>query len=148
MSVDAKLFVTCGKDRMFDIIGAVVKQLNIYSRAKLDSYIEDSGLMNRIQYKGKEHDKKYSNGCRFNGHNPEVISFIFGSGDLNFRRLGMFCDCSLDYTDSYKGAKVIFSIGHWGACDEIMQELITALKPFGDVYYDHNDCDDEGFVKV
>ena len=52
------------------------------------------------------------------------------------------------HQEIYKGDKLIFSIGHWGRCDDIMKAIIPALKEFGDVYYDHNDCDDEDFVKM
>ncbi len=30
----------------------------------------------------------------------------------------------------------------------IMSVLSGALKPYGDVYYDFNDCDDEYFIKL
>jgi hypothetical protein len=32
--------------------------------------------------------------------------------------------------------------------NEIMNQVAIAVMQFGDVYYDHNDCDDEDFVLV
>ncbi|CAM0108035.1 hypothetical protein VPH5P1C_0079 [Vibrio phage 5P1c] len=41
-------------------------------------------------------------------------TFHFGCGDLGARMLGMFVDCDYDYSDTYEGDKIIFSIGCWG----------------------------------
>lgn len=62
----------------------------------------------------------------------------------------LFCthSCSCDYSDTYDGEKIMFSIGHWGMCDEIMKVVAKACKEFGTVYYDHNDCDDKDFIKL
>ncbi|CAH9013048.1 hypothetical protein VP249E411_P0086 [Vibrio phage 249E41-1] len=43
-------------------------------------------------------------------------TFHFGCGDLGARMLGMFVDCDYDYSDTYEGDKIIFSIGCWGGC--------------------------------
>lgn len=40
------------------------------------------------------------------------------------------------------------SVGYWGSCDEIMMVVAKAIKEFGDVYYDFNDCDDLDFIKL
>lgn len=76
-----------------------------------------------------------------------MIGVNFGCGDENKRTLKVFPDCSCDY-GIYLGDKIIFSISHWGSHEEIMQLVGGSLKCFGDVYYDHNDCDDEDFVKL
>lgn len=58
------------------------------------------------------------------------------------------CLCYTDHSDTYEGDKIIFSIGCWGSYNEIMMIVADAVKSFGDVYYDFNDCDDQGFVKL
>lgn len=148
MSVDTKMFVTCGKDKLFDVMTSVIRELDTLSRYKLDEYLIEAGLENRFQYKKEEHEKKFTNGCHIHARSTNMISFDFGVGDINLRSLNMFPDCSCDYDDIYDGEKIIFSIGHWGSYGEIMKSLYKALAPFGDVYYDHNDCDEYDFVLI
>lgn len=51
MSVDSKLFVTCGKERLFEVMQAVIETLNVYSREKLDSYWkEHTDAVNRAHF--------------------------------------------------------------------------------------------------
>lgn len=107
MSVDSKMFVTCGKDKMFEVINSVIEELNILSRAKLDEYLPVCGYTHRIQYKKDEHDKKYTNGCRFYGHSADCIIFLFGVGDTNIRSLNLYPDCSCDTKDICDGDTVV-----------------------------------------
>lgn len=147
MSVSSKVFVTCGKESMFDIINTVVNTLNIFSRELLDEYVSEKGLANRIRYEEELHEQKYSNGCHFFAYDADVISFIFGSGDTFFRNVKMLCNCSGDYKDIYDGDKIIFSLGSCGKSKEIVNILCAALVRHGDVYYDYDDCDDVYFQK-
>ncbi len=153
MSVDAKLFVTCGKDRLFDVMQSVVEHLNIYVRAELDYYIQkNTDAMNRLHFMWSkdyvEQSKNFTNGVRINSSDFQIIHIDFGDGESSHRSLGVFPDCSCDYSDTHKGDKITFSIGHWGNCDQILQVVALAVAEFGDVYYDHNDCDEHDFVKM
>lgn len=148
MSVDSKLFVTLGSGYMFEVMEAVTRELNHYSRVKLDEYIEnETDYINRAQYKASEHEKKFTNGVSFFGYTPDVITFKFGSGDSLLRCLKMFPDTSYQICDNYreisKEEKISFSIGKWGASDEIMEHLIEALRCMADVYYMPSDSNDE-----
>lgn len=96
----------------------------------------------------KDESNKYSNGVSISSYNFEIFTFTFGSGDIHRRSLHMFPTCSQDHDDITEAYKVIFSIGYWGKYDEIMLIVADAVKEFGDVYYDFNDCDDLDFVKL
>ncbi|AUR86416.1 hypothetical protein NVP1084O_209 [Vibrio phage 1.084.O._10N.261.49.F5] len=156
MGVDAKLFVTCGQDKSVEVGKSVANALDFWVRDKVDTYWkENTDCVNRMQFLFKERQKtessdfKFTNGIKdIDTRDFESYRLHFGCGDENLRMLWMHTRCSCDYSDTYEGEKVIFSIGHWGMCDEIMKVVAEAVKPFGDVYYDHNDCDDEDFVKL
>ena len=134
MSVDAKLFVCAGKEVALDLLSNV---LTVIKNESLGFY-----------------------GGRSNEYEPHFMgslaSFYIGFKyrpvglDTSFqnRQLSIHFGCDCDYSDTYKGDKVILSLGCWGSSDEIMKTLAKALAQFGDVYYDHNDCDAEGFVKL
>jgi len=153
MSVESKLFVTCGKEDLYGVADAVINALNVYSRKKLDDYWENNtDAFHRMQFLCQEQFQseasRFSNGCRASFYNMSCISFDFKNGDENSRSLRMLTDCSCDYSDTYDGDKIIFSLGYWGSNDEIMQVVAKAVSAFGDVYYDFNDCDDQDFVKL
>tara|TARA_Y100001956_G_scaffold4944_1_gene4465 strand:- start:22369 stop:22836 length:468 start_codon:yes stop_codon:yes gene_type:complete len=153
MSVDSKLFVTCGKDKLTEVMNSVIDSLNVYQRTKLDNYWQNNtDAVNRIHFLRdedyREQSKTYTNGVRGDFYNFDVLSLTFGNGDENLRMLQVFPDCSCDYDDIYEGDKIIFSIGCWGMYDEIMKVVAKAVAPFGDVYYDFNDCDDKDFIKL
>jgi hypothetical protein len=137
MSVDSKMFVTCGKDKFVDVVDAVVKQLRVWSSVECWK-----NSTNATDY------KLFRDGVRIHGYSLSSISLAFGCGGYDKRYLNVFSDCSCDYEDTFEGDKIIFSIGNWGKNHSIMNQVAIALSPFGDVYYDHNDCDDEGFVLV
>jgi hypothetical protein len=153
MSVDSKMFVTCGKEHFVDVVNSVVGQLNIWVRAELDSYWKNNtDAITRADFLWTDtyqtQSKLFTNGVDISGYNMEMLSIDFGCGDANRRSLNVFSSCYSDYSDIYEGGKIIFSIGHWGKNKEIMNQVAIALESFGDVYYDHNDCDDEDFVLV
>lgn len=153
MSVDAKLFVTCGKDKMFDVVNAVVSQLNVWVREELDNHwTATTDAASRVHFMFLEEyqaqSKLFTNGVSIHAHNMDVISIDFGCGDENRRSLKVMPDCTSDYSDIHGGEKIIFLVGHWGKHNSIMNQVAIAVAQFGDVYYDHNDCDDEGFVHV
>lgn len=153
MSVDAKLFVTCGKDKLFEVVDAVVAQLNVWVRAELDTYWKThTDAVSRLHFLMCEdytaQAKMFTNGVSISAYDMKVLNIHFGCGDVNHRMLGIFPDCNSDYRDTYAGDKIIFSLGCWGKSDEIMQQVAIAVAQFGDVYYNHNDCDDEDFVLI
>lgn len=153
MSVDSKLFVTCGKDKTIVVGQAVEKALNAYIRELLDEDVKSRGYLNLSHYASemKKHSPRFkiSNGVEdINVSDFRMYSFYFNLAEHSGRQLRMFVDCSCDYSDTYEGDKIIFSIGCWGKHDEIMKVVAKAVAPFGDVYYDHNDCDDEDFIKL
>ena len=85
----------------------------------------------------------WSNGIRgVDTYNFEVFYINF-SIDKEQRSLFVTHTCSSDYKDIYDGDKIIFSLGKWGMCEEIMQVVIESVKEFGDVYYTPDDCSEE-----
>ena len=153
MSVDSIMFVTCNKEDVISIGNSVTEALNTYVRDKLDNYWRyNTTCSNRLQFLFdkclEEHSRKFTNGVSITSHNFDAFNISFGNGDESRRNLSMFPTCSSDYNDVYDGYKVIFSIGYWGNAEEIMNVVSEALKPYGDVYYDYNDCDGAGFIKL
>ena len=153
MSVDSKLFVTCSKEDVITLGSSVAEALNKYSRQKLDDYwTNNTDACNRFHflhnesYKGQR--EKFTNGVSITSYNFDMFTFTFGNGDDSLRSLHMFPTCSDDHNDIVEGYKVIFSIGYWGGSDEILMVVAEAIKEFGEVYYDFNDCDDLDFIKL
>lgn len=153
MSIDSKLVLSCNKEDTLNIGNSVTKALSGYARTKLDDYWKNNtDANNRIHFlvgdKYKDQNHKFSNGVSISSHDFETFVFFFGNGDDNKRSLFMFTSCSNDYNDTIEGHKVIFSIGYWGSSNEIMMVVAEAVKQYGDAYYDFNDCDDLGFIKL
>lgn len=150
MSVDSKLFVTCGRDKTIEVGQAVRKALDIWVREELDATVKRTGSPNRSFLLTNPIKSIYlTNGVKgINTQEFRSYTFHFGCGDKFERMLWMHVDCNYDYSDTYEGDKIIFSIGCWGMYDEIMKVVAKAVAPFGDVYYDFNDCDDQDFVKL
>ena len=153
MSVDSKMFVTCNKEDVNSIGNLVTETLNVYVRDKLDNYWKNNtDAQSRVNFMWgdsyKDQSNKFTNGVSVITHNFDTFVISFGNGDESRRSLFMFPTCSSDYSDVCEGYKVIFSIGYWGSSEEIMSVLSGALKTYGDVYYDFNDCDDEDFIKL
>lgn len=153
MSVDSKMFVTCGKDKLVDVLGAVMKQLNIYTRKELDYYWENhTDAVSRVHFLHcedyKAQSETFTSSTHLHAYSMDCLAIIFGCGDEHKRCVNVLPDCSEDYNDVVQGDKILFSIGNWGKNNEIMNQVAIALSSFGDVYYDHNDCDAEGFIKL
>lgn len=153
MSVDSKIFVTCKKEDVISMGNSVTESLNVYVRDKLDNYWKNNtDAQSRLNFMWsdsyKDQSNKFTNGVSVTSHNFDTFVISFGNGDESRRSLFMFPTCSSDYSDVCEGYKVIFSIGYWGSVEEIMSVLSGALKPYGDVYYDFNDCDKEYFIKL
>lgn len=153
MSIDSKLFVSCNKEDALSIGNVVSKALSEYARTKLDDYwSNNTDAKSRINFmcgdSYKDQNYKFTNGVSISSHDFESFCFVFGCGDKNKRSLFMFTTCSSDHEDIKGDFKVVFSIGYWGSSDEIMMVVAEAIKEFGGVYYDFNDCDDLDFIKL
>lgn len=149
MSVDAKLFVTCDPVEAIHVAQAVLRKLNEWQRSVLDNHWKSKGYNSRIEFFALGVDAKdnWSNGVKVDTQDLSSFCFYFRiNGEKRMLHVHLECDC--DYSDTYDGYKVIFSIGHWGMYSEIMKQVAQAVESFGDVYYDHNDCDDEDFELV
>lgn len=153
MSVDSKVFVVCGNEKYIEVVNAVVDSINKYSREVLDKHWkENTECKSRMQYVTSDEyesgDLKFTNGSSLSGYSLDCLTLVFGCGDTFIRTLYILTGCHADYSDTNSGGKIVFSIGCSGKHKEIMSVVCEALKPFGKVYYDENDCDDIDFVEV
>lgn len=151
MGVDSKVFVVADKSKSAEVGQAVLDALNKWQRDLLDAHAAGMGYRNRIQYLFSDENekpngqKRWTNGVHLHANTFDCFQFVFTLDGEN-RTLWYFTDCSCDTDDITKEHTLMFSIGHWGRHGRIMNEVIKALRPFGPVYYDHNDCDDEDYV--
>lgn len=153
MSRDSKLVLSCNKEDTLNIGNSVSEALSEYARNKLDDYWKNnSDAESRLNFiwsdSYKDQNHKFSNGASISSHDFETFVFLFGNGDEQKRSLFMFTTCSSDHEGIEGDYKIVFSIGYWGNSDEIMMVVAEAIKEFGDAYYDYNDCDDLGFIKL
>lgn len=153
MSRDSKLVLSCNKEDVLNIGNSVSKALSEYARNKLDDYWKNNtDAESRINFMWgesyKDQNHRFSNGVTVTAHDFDTFWFIFGNGDEQKRSLFMFTTCSSDHEDIEGDYKIVFSIGYWGNAGEIMMVVAEAIKEFGDVYYDYNDCDDLSFIKL
>lgn len=56
------------------------------------------------------------------------------------RMLSVHFDCDCDYKE-YGGSKIIWSVNYWGMAEEIILTVCKAMKQYGRVFYEANDCD-------
>jgi len=116
MGVNTKMFIAAKKEAIIEIMPKVIKELNDYSNGIKKCYTHDF--------------------CSF--------SVIF---TVNGETRDLFVTHSYnDYSDVYKGDKIIFSLGCWGLSEEIMMVVAKAIENMGEIYYTKNDCKDD-FVK-
>lgn len=153
MSRDSRLVLSCNKEDTLNIGNSVTKALEKYSRDKLNDFWQNNtdacNLMHFLHNDSyKEHSERYTNGVTVTAHDFDTFWFVFGNGDNMKRSLFMFTTCSSDHEDIEGDYKIVFSIGYWGNADEIMMVVVEAVRQYGDVYYDYNDCDDDGFIKL
>lgn len=153
MSVDSKLFVVVEKERVLEVIDNVIKCLNKWVRNELDYYWkEHTKSTSRGEFLVSEDTKvqadMFTNGVKVIAYDMDMLYIIFGCGDENRRRLNVFPRDFHDYDHVTKDNKLVFSIGAWGKSNEIMRVVANACESFGDVYYDHNDCDEEDFKLI
>ena len=150
MGVASKAFVGLNNGvNTLDVLKAVKEALDVYSRAKFDKFIKDSigEYSNRFQSKliKEETGLYFTNGVNVLTNDFESFSFEFGCGEYISRKLFCCTNYHKDYEDIYVGDKITFLLGSSGSCEEIIGVVCEALKPFGKVFYDLNDCDDVDF---
>jgi len=144
MSVSHKVFVESSDIK--SVAQSVTKALNEYVRAELDKTVEKSEFENRFHYTINNDD--FTNGIRSaETYDFESFRFFFTvHGEVRMLWMHTYCSCDVrDYTDNNV---IIFSLDHWGLHKQIMNVVIEALKPFGNVWQDEDDCDDSGYEMV
>lgn len=151
MSRDSKLFVVCKEEDNLKIVKAVLKALTTYSKNQLDAKIYPT-YGSRLEYlcsnEYKTSKQFYTHDATLTTKDLETFQISFGSGDEYLRTVWLFTSCSKDYDHIHKGNKVILSTGCCGKYEEIMTNALYALKSFGKVYQDLDDCDDEDFILI
>lgn len=143
------MFVTVGKDKLYDVLEVAMETLNKWQRAQLDKHIEENTDFNsRVQFlwSKTEESKKWSNGVNGDFYSPSCININFRVGEN--RRLSVIPDIKSDYSEIYEGEKIIFSLGCWGRSGEIMEALFEPMKQFGRVFYTYSDGGKEDFKEV
>lgn len=150
MGVNSKLFVVCKPEEKMSVVKRVLEALDTLSFDCVKNEEQQSGcgrlqiINNPITF------GHYSIGSRLHSDNFESFTINFGVGDENGRMVWVHttCDCDVaSYLPENMGA-VIVSIGCWGSNVMIMDTIADALKSYGDVYVDYNDCDDVDYAKV
>lgn len=150
MGVSSKLFVVCKQEDKMSVVKKVLETLDTLSIECLKNKEQQSGC-GRLQIVNNPLTfGHYSFGAEMYSREFELFTIRFGVGDENARRAYVHttCDCDVSsYLPEGMGA-VIISIGCWGSNVMIMNTIANALKSFGDVYIDYNDCDDVDYAKV
>lgn len=154
MGASTILFVATKEDNFLKMMPKVLKELNKWQKKSLDQYWNDKGFESRLSFlfRNKEAGvnsdlKDFSNGI------SDISSYDFRSFHINFmiegngRSLFVTHACSMDYSDTYDGEKIIFSLGSNEQSKEMMMVIAEVTKEFGDTYFTINDCNDE-FVKL
>lgn len=112
MSVSTTGFVLTEKKDVFEVLSTIK-----------DALTKDYSVFPRIEYE--------PNGRYFN--------FFFKINNES-RMLMVHFDCDRDYSE-YSGSKIIWTLNYWGLAEEIVLSICKAMKRFGQVYYEANDCD-------
>lgn len=149
MSVDSKVFVALDKSKHMEAAKAVTGALNKWVREEFDLFLEGSEYANRLHYSANTevNERKFTNGVAVEVSDDFEMFKIYFTVFGEKRQLNMFTNCACDHRDYTDGDTLAFIIGSWGCNEKIMQVVINALKPFGRVWYDFNDCDDSGYIE-
>lgn len=145
MSVDHKVFVCCSKNKVLEVYGAVLTALRDFYRNRVKELCSQYNCT--VMWELPEETKSKLNNVDIASYNFEHFCVYF-STEKESRQIFMSHSCSSDYKEIYDGEKIIFSIGCWGDHQIYMDIIKDAIKDFGDVYEDVNDCDNIGFEKV
>lgn len=153
MGVDAKLFVVAGQDQALEIGNTVQEELYDYISYKVNYAAREHGYKTAWHFLRSTDNRdangkpQYRFGTNITSHDFYGFTFSF-LVDGEDRMLWYHTDCSCDTDHITKEHTLLFSIGHWGHVDEIMLTVAESLKEYGEVWYDHNDCDDEDYVRI
>ncbi len=147
MGVDSKVFVEVDVSvQKTDVIKAVKFAIHDLVHSKLDVLRFVNHILTPVEnYKGC-----WTVNTIVTTYDLETFIIHFGIGDENERGLWAFTTCRCDVEEYLSEGKdaVIFSIGAWGSNVEIIDTVIKAIKPFGKVFVDYNDCDDVEYQLV
>jgi len=143
MGVNSKLFVIAKREAMLDLMPKLIKDLNEWQRAILDVECKKQGLKRLLFMFTGDNRENWSNGLySITTTNFESFSIVLKiNGET--RDLFITHTCSNNYSDTYEGDKIIFSLGRWGMDKDIMMVIAESVKEFGDVYFCENDCEGE-----
>ncbi|WWQ13219.1 hypothetical protein MM5_196 [Morganella phage vB_Mm5] len=140
MSIDTKLF--CATNDKIECVDAVIDAINneIYKQRKIyiDKMCATKSPQEILTIARNQETKSLFSNVRIDSTR---ISHVDANFTVNGEKRSLFICmlCDNDYSDIYKGAKVIFSLGHWGNHSSMMKIVAQACKKFGDIYYTPND---------
>jgi len=150
MGENAKLFIATKPENILKVMPKVIEALNVWQRKELDQYWDKKGFENRIQFLFRDKKLEINKDLKdFTNGIYDVKTFDFRSFDIYLtvhgenRSLFITHTCSNDYSDTYVGEKIIFSLGSWGLSKEIMMVVANSINQFGDIYFTNNDCSEE-----
>lgn len=154
MGVSSVLFVATKPENILQIMPKVIDAINVWQRAELDQYWDRKGFDSRAMFLFRNKESEVNKGLK------DFTNGIYDTSTSNFRSFitqfkvygnsrALFCThtCSSDYSDTYDGDKIIFSLGSWGLSEKIMMVVSDVVKEYGDVYFTNNDCEDD-FEKI
>lgn len=145
MSVSSKLFVPCDESQMLGLAEEVYLAIQEFCHKEVDLFLASESCPKDIKYRHQASRGGFAfSSPKVHGYGFSHMSILFNTQEE--RMLSVFFTCSWDYSGTYDGTKLIFSLNKWGKSEEIMEVVRNALLPYCDVYYDHNDSDDEDFV--
>ena len=139
MGVNSKLFVTVSEEQGLKVLQSVIEKISIDCATEINEAFEKSPYLNKFNFL-RENRTKYRL-PQITTTDGKSFSISFGNGES--RDLFYTTVCHNDYSDTYKGEKLIFSLGRWGKDHDIMMLIAEAVKGFGDVYFTPNDCDQD-----
>ena len=147
MSVDCKLFVVSGRENQSLIGNAVKEALNKHIRSVVKTKADEVGDSTiAFCLKNKE---DYSNGINICAYDFDTYMLRFNlNGEqrmLWFHTDNPYAEYREEIRTDYK---FVFSLGCWGDYKKYINLVAEAVKHFGDVYVDWNDCDDIGYELV
>ena len=151
MGVDSKVFVVAEKAQALDVGNAVKNALDNLIREQATSYAREHNagtLLNLLRSDDnydKEGNMRFTLESRIEANSFDCFQFNFCLNS-EARTVWYFTDCSCDTNDITGFHTLMFHVGCWGQYAVIMQRIVEALLPYGDVYWDHNDSDDEDYI--
>lgn len=147
MKNSSNVFVVDAGLKATEIGNKVYKALSALVQKYAKKVVEDAGCRNFIEYNNNKDIKdpweKLS--CVVDIHSPDFQHFIFKfSYDGKTRCLHMYTHCGFDYKEvNESDDKIIFSLGHWGSDEEIINLIAETIKDYGHTYKIINDCSGE-----